>query len=361
MHVHDSIMACDTLKAEILSTSKYLGIPPTSHPLKWKTNTAKVAIIRYTSTLELRSIRIVLCHFLYNPPFFCKNTQKKRELLINFRKNNYLCKKKKKSMRYSVITINYNNREGLSRTLKSIVNQKSTDYEFIIIDGGSTDGSVDIIKEYKKSITFWTSEKDSGVYHAMNKGVVHAHGDYLIFMNSGDCFHSPNVLSSLYDYKEDIICGKVLKGSDPNPKGHEKGSISLVDLMRASLPHQAMFIKRELLVKHPYDENYKILSDWKFSIETIIFDNCSFRNIDIIVANYDTTGISTNSNGLLPKERELILKELFPPRITIDYERLTPVDDELLDQSLLLTQTVGARKLVKSFSNFVLKFINKKN
>jgi len=291
--------------------------------------------------------------------FFLQKYKKKQKEAL-FIKKNYIFAKKK-NMRFSVITINYNNKEGLEHTIESVLSQTNKDYEYIIIDGGSTDGSMDVIKTYQDHITYWLSEKDQGVYHAMNKGVAHAHGDYLIFMNSGDRFYSPDVLSSLYEYQEDIICGKVLKGDSSRPSGHHKQIISLVDLMRASLPHQAMFIKRELLLKHPYDENYKILSDWKFSIETIIFDNCSFRNIDIIVANYDTTGISTNSNGLLPKERELILKELFPPRITIDYERLTPVDDELLDQSLLLTQTVGARKLVKSFSNFVLKFINKKN
>lgn len=264
-------------------------------------------------------------------------------------------------MRYSVITINYNNKDGLRHTIESVVNQTCKDYEFIIIDGGSTDGSVDIIKQYDSDITYWVSERDNGVYHAMNKGVAQAHGDYLIFMNSGDCFHASDVLSSVGGYQEDIICGKVLKGDATRPSGHNKPTISLVDLMRGSLPHQAMFIKRELLVKHPYDENYKILSDWKFCIETMIFDNCSFRNIDTIVADYDTTGISTNSNGLLPKEREVILKELFPPRIISDYQRLAPVDDELLEQSLLLTQTIGARKLVKRFSNFVLRFINKKN
>ena len=130
--------------------------------------------------------------------------------------------------------------------------------------------------------------------------------------------------------------------------------------MRGSLPHQAMFIKRELMIKHPYDENYKILSDCKFCIAALVFDNCTFRNIDTIVAVYDTSGISSNSNGLLPKERELILKELLLPRIVADYQRLTPVDDELLDLALLLTQTVGARKLVKRVSNFVLRLINKK-
>ena len=263
-------------------------------------------------------------------------------------------------MRFSVITINYNNLEGLKHTIESVVCQTYNEFEFIIIDGGSTDGSVDIIKEYEEHITYWVSEKDHGVYHAMNKGVAQSHGDYCIFMNSGDCFHSPNVLESLKDYQEDIVCGKVIKGNATTASGLATPSITLVDLMRASLPHQAMLIKRDLLVKHPYDEHYKILSDWKFCLETIVFDNCAFRNIDVIVADYDTSGISTNSNGLLPKEREQILKEMFPPRILSDYQRLYPVDDELLDQALLLTQTIGARNLVKRFSSLILRLINKK-
>ena len=263
-------------------------------------------------------------------------------------------------MRYSIITINYNNKEGLEDTIKSVINQTSKDFEYIIIDGGSTDGSVDVIKQYADHVNHWVSEKDKGVYNAMNKGTAQAKGEYLVFMNSGDCFHTSNVLSSVANYQEDIICGKVLKGNSTIPSGHYKSTITLVDLMRGSLPHQAMFIKRELMVKHPYDENYKILSDWKFCIQALVFDNCTFRNSDVVVADYDISGISTNSNGLLAKEREIILKELFPQRIIEDYERLTPVDDELLDQSLLLTQTVGARRLVKWFSNLILQFTRKK-
>ena len=263
-------------------------------------------------------------------------------------------------MRYSIITINYNDKEGLSRTIKSVSNQTSKDFEYIVIDGGSTDGSVDIIKQNANHIDYWVSEKDKGVYNAMNKGIAQAKGDYLVFMNSGDCFHMPDVLTLMSDYQEDIICGKVFKGNTTIPSGHYKPTITLVDLMRGSLPHQAMFIKRELMVKHPYDENYKILSDWKFCIQALVFDNCTFRNSDVVVADYDISGISTNSNGLLAKEREIILKELFPQRIIEDYERLTPVDDELLDQSLFLTQTVGARRLVKWISNLILQFTRKK-
>lgn len=259
-------------------------------------------------------------------------------------------------MKFSVITINYNHKEGLIHTIKSVLCQTCTDYEYIIIDGGSTDGSVEIIKEYDKDITYWVSEKDKGVYHAMNKGIAVAKGNYCIFMNSGDCFHSPTALNSVVNYQEDIICGQV----STFPSGHHKPTITLVDLLRISLPHQAMFIKKELLIKHPYDEKYKILSDWKFCIQALIIDNCSFRNIEIVIADYESGGISTNSNGLLPKEREVILNELFPPRILADYKRLTPIDDELLEQSLLLTKTSGARRLAKRIINIILHFTNNK-
>ena len=260
-------------------------------------------------------------------------------------------------MRFSIITINFNNKDGLKRTINSVLCQTCIDYEFIIIDGGSTDGSVEVIKENESQITYWVSEKDNGVYHAMNKGVAQAHGDYCIFMNSGDCFHSPDALRSVLNYQEDIICGQV----STFPSGHHKPTISLVDLLRISLPHQAMFIKRDLLIKHPYDEEYKILSDWKFCIENLVIDNCSFRNIEVVIADYESGGISSNSNGLLAKERADILHEMFPARILADYERMVPVDDELVDLSLILTKTDGIRKLAKRIIKFVLLFSNKKS
>ena len=263
-------------------------------------------------------------------------------------------------MRYSVITINYNNKPGLKRTIESVICQDYTDFEYIIIDGGSTDGSVDIIKKYAGNITYWVSEPDKGIYNAMNKGTSHATGDYLIFMNSGDCFHSSDVLSSFIDYQEDIICGKILRGKSSKPSGHNKDLITFLDLMRDALPHQAMFIKKEIMNKYPYEEKYKVYADWKFCVESIIIGNCTFRNVDTIVADYDIGGISANSNGRLHQDKDAILKELFPPRIVADYQRLAYIDDELIDQSRLLTQTVKARKLVKGITNCLLRFTNKK-
>ena len=88
-------------------------------------------------------------------------------------------------MKYSIITVNYNNKEGLRNTIESVIHQTYRDFEFIVIDGGSTDGSAEVLKEYDSQITYWVSEKDKGIYNAMNKGIAKATGDYLNFMNSG--------------------------------------------------------------------------------------------------------------------------------------------------------------------------------
>lgn len=113
-------------------------------------------------------------------------------------------------MRFSIITVNYNNCDGLNKTILSVINQNYKDYEFIVIDGGSTDGSVDIIKLHESYITYWISEKDDGIYQAMNKGIRQAKGEYLNFMNSGDTFFDADVLNNvekeLSNY--DIVIGK---------------------------------------------------------------------------------------------------------------------------------------------------------
>ena len=108
-------------------------------------------------------------------------------------------------MKLSIITINYNNKEGLLKTILSVVNQNHHDYEYIIIDGGSNDGSVDIYKDYADKNDYWVSEKDKGIYNAMNKGIDVAKGEYCIFMNSGDTFYDSNTLQ---------LCIPCLDGTD---------------------------------------------------------------------------------------------------------------------------------------------------
>ena len=115
-------------------------------------------------------------------------------------------------MRLSIITVNYNNKDGLQKTIDSVISQTFKDFEWIVIDGGSTDGSRELIEKNKNYFSFWCSEHDKGVYNAMNKGIVHAKGEYLNFMNSGDCFVSNKVLEKIFsnDYTNDILYGNVV-------------------------------------------------------------------------------------------------------------------------------------------------------
>src|ERR1700757_1115246 len=100
----------------------------------------------------------------------------------------------------SIITINFNDQLGLSKTIKSVISQTISDFEFIIIDGASSDKSLDIIKHYADKISFWVSEKDNGIYDAQNKGIAKATGDYLLFLNSGDCFYNEHIVENFYSF-----------------------------------------------------------------------------------------------------------------------------------------------------------------
>lgn len=241
-------------------------------------------------------------------------------------------------MKYSVITINYNNQSGLHSTIESVINQNFYDYEYIVIDGDSTDGSVDVIKRYASKIDYWISEKDNGIYHAMNKGVAKAHGEYCVFLNSGDIFIDKGVLSKIsrINTKEDIIVGNVKDKSGKSqlfmPPTEE---LSLYYLYSGTVPHQGSFIKTDLLRKIPYDEQLKIVSDWKFYVETLIMHNSSIRYIDEFVAEFDTSGISTSNPDKTWSEKEKVLSDLFPPRVLSDYKKMK--------QSECLTQTLTSQ------------------
>lgn len=205
--------------------------------------------------------------------------------------------------KFSVITVNFNNKDGLERTIQSTLNQTYNDYEYIVVDGGSTDGSREIIEKYKEQFDWWCSEPDGGIYPAMNKGVRHANGDYCIFMNSGDAFYDKNVLAdaSRETKDNDIISGRAISndGKFINEINHKD---IFEQIMLSSLPHQATFIKKRLLEVHPYDESLKIASDWKFWLETILLERKSFFIWKRIVAKQETMGKSSNREQSI-KER----------------------------------------------------------
>ncbi len=263
-------------------------------------------------------------------------------------------------MKLSIITINYNNRDGLRKTIESVVAQTTRNFEYIVIDGGSTDGSVDVIKEYADYIDYWVSEPDKGIYNAMNKGVAVAHGEYCQFLNSGDWLYDETVVDSFLklDDNSDIILGKsaYIMSDRIHIIRNIDNDISLIDMHLGGLNHQSSFIRTDLCRKRPYDETYKVCSDWKFFIETIIINNCTFSVINNIIVYYDTNGISSIKGGLYGRERGDIMTRLIPPRILSNYGVL---DKETYEIAKLLHPYQGLKRAILKLIKFITSLYGK--
>ena len=217
----------------------------------------------------------------------------------------------------SIITVNLDDKSGLSRTVESIKNQNFQDFEFIIIDGGSKDESLEVIKENETLIDYWVSEKDSGIYNAMNKGINKASGKYILFLNSGDYLLSKDALS--IDFKtitQDIVYGHLTHNNNNvlNTSAY-KDNIDLGFFFESTLPHGSTFIKRELFLNYGlYKTDYIIVSDWIFFLERIVIDSCSTLNLNKAVSVFTLGGISTRpeNKDLVKQERVRYLNTIMP-------------------------------------------------
>ena len=255
-------------------------------------------------------------------------------------------------MKLSIVTINYNNAEGLRKTMESVLAQTYTEIEYIIVDGASTDGSVDVIRELATRPTIkWVSEKDTGIYNAMNKGIRMATGDYIEILNSGDILAADDVTERMFQamasYSEQcerstgeaelqqsdlptILYGNMIKeypdgrrvkdtcgGGDYTPE-------SFYYFYRGTLNHDCAYIRRDLFEKYGlYNEDMKICSDWEWYVRAIVLggEKTVYTNIDVTV--FDMTGIS-ESNGknrdIIVKERREYLESILPAAVLRDYD-----------------------------------------
>ena len=290
-------------------------------------------------------------------------------------------------MLLSIITINYNNAEGLRKTLASVASQTYAEIEHIIIDGGSTDESVEILRAYPQPLpkrrgeitedkfstqnpahkVQWISEKDKGIYNAMNKGIRMATGDYIQILNSGDILAAPDVTERMMAALE----AQQVKGERLEAKGEENGKAdtpastlytlhstpteasspirncpaifygnmikvnaagevvgrsgyteySLRQFYSSTLNHDCAYIRKDLFEEYGlYDENLKIVSDWKWYLQTIGLGRVKPEYVDIDVTIFDDGGISETNLALRYKERRQVLEELLPPAVLWDYD-----------------------------------------
>ena len=253
-------------------------------------------------------------------------------------------------MKLSIITINYNNADGLRKTLASVASQTYRDIEHIVIDGGSTDGSVDVIKDYVNQClmydVLWVSEKDKGIYNAMNKGIRKATGEYCQFLNSGDTLAAPDVtermMTALHqtfnikhqtsvENRTSIFYGNMLKSYDGKTiinrdtcGGNMYTPESFLYFYNGTLNHDCAYIRRDLFEKYGlYNEDMKICSDWEWYVRAIVLgeEKPVYTNIDVTI--FDMNGVSESygkNADIIKRERREYLESILPPAVLHDYD-----------------------------------------
>lgn len=237
-------------------------------------------------------------------------------------------------MKISIITINFNNSEGLAKTIKSVINQTYSDIEYLIIDGGSVDDSSDIAKSYKDNISYFISEPDNGIYHAMNKGIKQATGDYLLFLNSGDNLLNHEIISNVVKegLTHDLIFGDLLFfDKDKEWPWYLSDELTFNSFYKGTIPHPSTFIKKQLFdIVGYYDENLKIVADWKFFILATAKFNCSYKHIPLIITAYSFDGLSSKPGNLklIDNERSQVLNQEFPLFVK-DFNALAVLREEM--------------------------------
>ncbi len=242
------------------------------------------------------------------------------------------------------------------RTAESVLGQTYRDFEWIIIDGGSTDGSKETIKDLvsnpKSNISYWCSEKDKGIYNAMNKGVRHADGEYCQLLNSGDSYYSPNALEKLMKdgLHADIVVGNTMLSDGTLFTVPKK--VTLEYFIHASLSHPSSFVKRELLLDNPFDESLQIVSDMKFFLTSTIIRGASYEKKDMIITRFEVDGVSSKMKELKKQERVGVLNSLFPHTILDDYYRFLGDTDPFYN----LFTTVSRSRIKWTIYNLALFF-----
>lgn len=216
----------------------------------------------------------------------------------------------------TIITVCYNHATGLERTMRSVLEQTYDSMEYIVIDGGSTDGSRELIASFQQHLAYWCSEKDNGIYDAMNKGLAKTTGEYCLFLNSGDYFCNDHVLQDVFgtaSYDEDLLIGRQMfydeKGKRSIAWSINPRNIDERFFWSNTLPHQATFIKTKLLKQlGGYDTDYKVCADWAFWYRAVVEHRCSYMVIDTPISMMEKGGVSNDMEKCRAEMADFLMK-----------------------------------------------------
>lgn len=220
------------------------------------------------------------------------------------------------STKVSIITVVYNAVATIEQTILSVVKQDYSNIEYIIVDGGSTDGTLDIVKKYEEKIALWLSEPDYGIYDAMNKGLTYATGNYIYYLGADDCLLAPTSISQVVSFLQDnpevdVLCASVMMvDSVYRIEKVYSSNFSEADVLSGyNTPHQGMFVRREILQKHRFDTSYHIAADYKNFLKFYLDQNIALKKSAMIVAYYANDGVSGNGSDAQQMEDVRALQE----------------------------------------------------
>lgn len=229
----------------------------------------------------------------------------------------------------TVITVSYNSVKTIEQTISSVVNQTYPWIEYIIIDGGSQDGTIDVIKKYEQKIFYWISEPDKGIYHAMNKGTDIARGDYIHFLNSDDCFSDYKIVSNICEILQknkdiDILCANVWLVDEKSKQQRTSFNTKFNEKMiyeGGMPPHQGMIVRADIQKKYHFNEMYKMMSDHYFFLEVYFLKKYKFEFIEKSIVFFSSAGSSYKNIDLSLREQADIMQHFNLSPVAIRQKR----------------------------------------
>ena len=230
-------------------------------------------------------------------------------------------------LKISIVTVCYNAEKTIENTILSVINQNYKNIEYIIIDGNSTDNTINIIKKYSDKISYWISEKDKGIYNAMNKGIDVANGDYIQFLNADDMLVSNNTIAQVALAIEDEKYPDILSSKIWNVYERSKyqrlasNNVSMDDIKKGGmLPHPGIFMKINIIRHYKFNEDNRIASDFELLLRCAL-DNRSIKYITVPTVYFSSEGISSVNPNIGIDECYNILKKYRGTQVANDYKQ----------------------------------------
>lgn len=249
-------------------------------------------------------------------------------------------------LKISIVTLNLNNLDGLKKTAYSI--PKLDGIEWIVIDGISTDGSLEFLSTLDRKPDILISEKDSGIYDAMNKGIQLSHGEYVNFMNAGDFFEENFFRNCKHEFdgSSDIIYGNTLL--DDGKLLKSPTNLDFFYILNKMINHQSLFIKRNLLLKYPFNLKYKIVADWVQVFNILKHENPSLKYLNQTVCKYDTTGFSSRLDSERKNEKNVFLRSIYSDWELKDLNKLSKI--RIRNWFQLIDRAIDSKRIGNLFS-----------